>query len=199
LSEECEEGSARTAGVGLRWRQHRNTSGLDPQIAKSYNVEFCSSKAVSDEQDSDNNLRKTSYRKILPNTLKQGSSATSSTSGTTLQRATSPTHSHVRTGVVTVQVCSNIPATLSLSSIITPKITQAEAAEASLGDKCNSVYSSTESYSNSDSVSSSQVIKKSVISGGGGVMVTPLSPSILPPSRTVAQIVTNSISSKDVS
>lgn len=195
-SEECEEGSARTSGVGLRWRQHRNSSGLDPQIAKFHNTDIYSNKAVSDEQDSDNNSRKTSYRKILPNTLKQGSSVTSSAA---LQRATSPTHSHVRTGVVTVQVCSNIPATLSLSSIITPKITQAEAAESSLGDKCNSVFSSTESYGHSDTMSSSQALKKSVISGGGGVMVTPLSPSILPPSRTVAQIVTNSISSKDVS
>ena len=120
-------------------------------------------------------------------------------------RSTSPSYSHVRTpGVVTVQVCSSIPATLSLSSIITPKITQAECLGGGSG---GTVSSPSDASISSDyrlptptsSAFSSLVKHRGGIGGGGGVMVTPLSPSVLPPGRTVAQIVTSSIANKDVS
>jgi len=196
-SDDTEEGSARTNGVGLQYRVYRNMEALEQhQGSKTLkgNSDGISSadEASQNASQSGTSSKKTNYRKILPNTLKTAATSSQATC-TSSMRATSPSHSQVRSGVVTVQVCSSIPATLSLSSIIPPKISQSEAGEALGSESCGYVSSSSDTGANSADASSR------VRRGGGGVMVTPLSPSVLPPGRTVAQIVTSSISAKDVS
>ena len=109
-----------------------------------------------------------SYRKILPNIAKQSASAQQLSSS-------SSSFTHVRTpGVVTVQVCSSIPSSLTLSSITNPGGDLAMSSAAAAGGVV------------SDSVRKPGIIKPRN-GGGGNVRVTPLSPTVLP---TVAQIVT---------
>ena len=105
------------------------------------------------------------YRRILPNLSKNS---------TTVSTNASPSFSHVRTpGVVMVQVCSNIPANLTLSSIT------------------NSSSPTSGSDVDPRKTSIPGIIKpRGVVPSGGNVMITPLSPSMLPPGRTVAHIVT---------
>lgn len=149
------------------------------------------------------------YRKILPNTSKATQQLPSPQAPPLTPQSHAPSL-HVRTpGVVTVQVCSSIPASLTLSSITNPTAPNLEGGEGNGGPNGpsgtpsgNSGYSggvewsldsSRKSCSSSSSSPSVPAIIKprgGVVTGGGNVMVTPLSPTVLPAVRTVAQIVT---------
>ncbi len=150
-----------------------------------------------------------SFRKILPNLTKSSSSSQLSISCV----STSPV-SHIRTpgvGVVTVQVCSSIPASLTLSSITNPSIAPTNVGVA----PPQGGVASTPGWGGANSDGSNggggaQEAKKvvggfpgiikprGVVAGGGNVMVTPLSPTMMPAGRTVAQIVTSKSAIKEV-
>ena len=161
------------------------------------------------------------YRRILPNLSKYPSAfpnisniPTSHPTSSLTTLTSSSSFSHIRTpGLVTVHVCSSIPATLSLSSIMTPSISQAGSGGRPWGgggapptypDLGGNLVAKKlphiSSYTTSGGISSYPTIIKhrSVVAGGGNVMVTPLSPSLLPAVRTVAQIVTNTMGAKEV-
>jgi hypothetical protein len=121
------------------------------------------------------------FRKILPSTSR-------------------PPVSHLRTpGVVTVQVCSSIPANLTLSSITNPVTVDEESVVTtpSFSDGCST---SVTGSSAGGRVSGFPGIVKTrgVLAGGGNVMVTPLSPTIGPTGKTVAQIMIKSTGFKEV-
>ena len=163
-----------------------------------------------------------SYGRILPNLSKYPSTLVPSTcvslltscppSTPSLVNSTSPSSfSHNRTpGLVTVHVCSSIPATLRLSSIRPLTICQAngDSATGAISPPYSENGGNLESKKSSHSPPSassftcspfSPTLKhRSVMAGGGNVMVTPLSPSLLPAVKTVAQIVTNPAVTKEV-
>lgn len=146
----------------------------------------------------------TGFRKILPSISKQQMGVSSAP----------VSFSHGRTpGVVTVQVCSSIPASLTLSSITNSSTTSAQGPRVSGSSSWGSVGNGSgdgDSGVGADGAgvdatvgmvqdplskksSFPGIVKpRSVVAGGGNVMVTPLSPTMLPIVRTVAQIVTSS-------
>ena len=134
----------------------------------------------------------TSFRKGLPPN-------TSSKYGLSSPSMAVPTH-HRTPGVVTVQVCSNIPTNLTLSSITNSSSSSSSSISSNQGVSLGSAPtpvavtvagSGTLDSNGKKSIFPGILQPRGVLAGGGNVMVTPLSPTMLPAGRTVAQIVTS--------